>query len=74
MKLIRIIFFILFATVICSVHVHAQAGLFNTDDLSHVNIDNYSDDELTGILQKANESGISQPAVIKIGCRQGITC
>jgi protein involved in polysaccharide export with SLBB domain len=72
MKLIRIIFFILFTTVICSVHVHAQAGLFNTDDLSHVNIDNYSDDEITAILQKANESEISQTQLLKLAADKGL--
>jgi protein involved in polysaccharide export with SLBB domain len=72
MKLIRIIFFILFTTVICSVHVHAQAALFNTDDLSHVNIDDYSDEEIAAILQKANETGISQAQLLKLAADKGL--
>jgi protein involved in polysaccharide export with SLBB domain len=72
MKLIRIIFFILFTTVICSVHVYAQAALFNTDDLSHINIDDYSDEEIAAILQKANETGISQAQLLKLAADKGL--
>ncbi|MEO7119992.1 MAG: SLBB domain-containing protein, partial [Ginsengibacter sp.] len=46
--------------------------LFNTDDLSHINIDNYSDDEISGILQKATESRISQTQLLKLAAGKGL--
>ena len=72
MKVVRIIFFILFATLIYSPRVQAQINLLNSNDLSHVNIDDYSDDELGSMLKKANESGISAPQLLKSVADRGL--
>jgi protein involved in polysaccharide export with SLBB domain len=72
MKIARIFFFILFATVICSARVEAQVNLFNTNDLRFVNIDDYSDDELASMLQKATESGLSTTQLLKLVADRGL--
>lgn len=72
MKVVRIIFFILFATLIYSPRVQAQINLLNSNDLSHVNIDDYSDDELASMLKKANESGISASQLLKLVADKGL--
>ena len=51
MRIVRIIVFILFTILIIN-QVHAQTSLFNSNDLSQVNIDDYSDDELASMIRK----------------------
>jgi len=66
MKIARIIFLSLFITLIYSTRVDAQVNLFTSNDLSHVNIDDYSDDQLASMVKKANESGTSIPQLLEL--------
>src|ERR1017187_977349 len=72
MKISGIVLFVFLLTLLCSVKVYAQNNLFNSNDLSSINIDNYSDDEIASILQKANESGISETQLYKILANKGM--
>ena len=55
-----------------STRVHAQTSLFNSNDLSQVNIDDYSDDELASMTRKATESGISVSQLLKLVADKGL--
>lgn len=72
MKIVGIILFVLCTTLFCSTKVHAQASLFNSNDLSNVNIDNYSDDDLNAMLKKATESGMSESQLLKLVSDRGL--
>ena len=72
MKIARIVLFVLCTTLFCSARVHAQISLFNSNDLSKVNIDNYSDDELNAMLKKATESGMSESQLLKLVSDRGL--
>ncbi len=72
MKISGVILFLFLSTLLCSVKVNAQNNLFNSNDLSNINIDNYSDDEIASMLQKANESGISQTQLLKLVADKGL--
>lgn len=71
-KIARIVLFVLCTTLFCSTRVHAQISLFNSNDLSKVNIDNYSDDELNSMLKKATESGMSEPQLLNLVSDRGL--
>ncbi len=71
MRVFRItLFFIII--VVCYNKVHAQTNLLNINDLSAVNIDNYSDDDLKAMIQRAKESGLTQSQIIKIAIDKGL--
>jgi protein involved in polysaccharide export with SLBB domain len=72
MKIVRIILYILFVTLICSTEVHAQISLLNTKDLSNINIDNYSDNDLLSALNEATQSGMSQSQFLKLISDRGM--
>ena len=72
MKIARIVLFVLCTTLFCSTRAHAQISLFNSNDLSKVNIDNYSDDDLNSMLKKATESGMSEPQLLKLVSDRGL--
>lgn len=72
MKITGIVLFTLFITFFCSVKVNAQNNLFNVNDLSNVNIDNYSDEDINAMLQKATESGISETQLLKLAADKGL--
>ena len=47
-------------------------SLLTTQDLSSVNIDNYSDADLISLLNQANESGLSESQVLKLASQKGL--
>jgi len=72
MKIIRIALIVLLAGCIFAVKVQAQSGLLNSADISQVNVDNYSDDQLVAMLKKANDSGISETQLYKLLADKGL--
>ena len=72
MKVVRIIFLILFTTLIYSTGVKAQANLFNSSDLTYVNIDDYSDVDLAAMLKKGRESGMSITQLLQLLSEKGL--
>jgi protein involved in polysaccharide export with SLBB domain len=72
MKVVRIIFFILFATLIYSTPLQAQINLFSSKDLSQVNIDDYTDAQIASMLKRATESGMTVPQLIKLVSDKGL--
>lgn len=72
MKITRIVLFILFTLFFCNTKVHAQVNLFDANNLSNINIDDYSDADLTSLLNKAQESGISESQLYKLAAEKGM--
>ena len=72
MKIIKTVLFVLFTTLFCSIHLHAQNSLFDTKDLSNIKIDNYSDDEIMSFYNKAIQSGISESQLYKTVAERGL--
>ena len=72
MKVTGIVLFTLFIIFFCSVKLSAQNNLFTVQDLSNVNIDNYSDEDISAMLQKANKSGISETQLLKLAADKGL--
>jgi hypothetical protein len=72
MKMVKTVLFVLFATLFCSIHLHAQNSLFDTKDLSNVKIDNYSDDELMSFYNRAIGSGISESQLYTMAADRGL--
>ena len=72
MRILRITVMILFIVFICNNHIDAQINLFNTNDLSTANIDNYSDAELLSFYNKAIESGLSESQLYKAASDRGL--
>lgn len=64
--------FILFIILICGYSSFAQNSLLDSKDLSNVNIDNYSDNELLSLYNKAQASGLSNSQLIKIISDKGL--
>ena len=58
--------------IFCSNQLHAQNSLLDIQDLSQVNIDNYSDSQLLSLYNKAVESGISESQLYKIAQEKGL--
>jgi protein involved in polysaccharide export with SLBB domain len=72
MKAIRVISLVLFTVLICLTRADAQINLLNSNDLRYANIDDYSDYELTALLKKANESGISNTQLLRTLSEKGL--
>src|SRR5215207_437109 len=72
MKVVRIIFLILFITLIYSTSVQAQANLFNSSDLTYVNIDDYNDVDLAEMLKKGREAGMSITQLLQLLSQKGL--
>ena len=72
MKIFKISFCILFTLLSFSNKLTAQISLFNTSDLSNVNVDDYNDEEILNIYNKALESGISEPQLYKMVAERGL--
>jgi len=71
MKITGIVLFVLI-TVFFSKQSLAQSTLLNTNNLENVNIDNYSDEELTSMLKKATQSGLSESQLLKLVSDRGL--
>jgi len=67
------VFFIILGMIGFS-HSYAQTGsaLLTTSDLSNTKIDDYSDEELLSMYQKATESGLSEAQLLKIAFDKGL--
>ncbi|MEO8568812.1 MAG: SLBB domain-containing protein [Ginsengibacter sp.] len=72
MKIAGIVLFVLITSLFCSTEAHAQINLFNANDLSIINIDNYSDDDIAALLNQAVESGLSESQLFKIVAEKGL--
>lgn len=72
MKLVATVLFVLITMLFCSTKLYAQNSLFDLKDLSNVNIDNYSDDELISFYNKAAETGMSELQLYKIISDKGL--
>lgn len=72
MKISGIVLLVLITTLFCSIGVHAQTNIFKINDLSNINIDNYSDAELIDMYQKATESGLSENQLYKLAAQKGL--
>jgi protein involved in polysaccharide export with SLBB domain len=56
----------------CSNQLLAQNSLFESTDLSHVNIDDFNDGQIAAFYNKALESGLTQPQVYKMVSQRGL--
>ena len=72
MKILKISVCILFTLLSFSNKLTAQISLFNTSDLSNVNVDDYNDEEILNIYNRALESGISEPQLYKMVAERGL--
>lgn len=72
MKFFKAILIVILVTFFCASQTQAQTTLFNSADLSTVNIDDYNDNELITMLQKANESGLSETDLYRIAAQRGM--
>jgi protein involved in polysaccharide export with SLBB domain len=63
---------ILFVILICGNSSFAQNSLLDLKDLSNVNIDNYSDQELLSLYSKAISSGVSASQLYTIVAERGL--
>jgi protein involved in polysaccharide export with SLBB domain len=72
MKIVKRVLFVLFVILFCSNQLHAQNSLFETQDLSHTNIDDYSDSQLLGFYNKAVEAGITESQLYKMVAQRGL--
>ncbi len=72
MKISGIILVILFSTLCFCSQVHAQVNIFNSNDLSNTNIDDYSDDQLAAMYQKAIASGLSETQLYDAAANKGL--
>lgn len=72
MKLVRIIALLSVLFLAFSVRLQAQNTLLTTSDLSNVNIDSYSDDQIAEVLKKANDAGVSEVQLYSILSGKGL--
>lgn len=72
MKLVGIVLFVLITTLFGSSQAHAQINLFNAKDLSNINIDNYTDDDLTTMYNRAMDNGITESQLYRLVAERGL--
>jgi protein involved in polysaccharide export with SLBB domain len=72
MKTVRGVLFVLFTILFCSNQLHAQNSLSEVQDLSHINIDDFSDSQLISFHNKAIESGISESQFYQMVSDRGL--
>lgn len=72
MKLLIKIFVVLILVCTCFTKVQAQVNLFNQSDLSNVNIDNYSDEDIIAMYKKASAAGLSESQILKFAVSKGL--
>ena len=73
MKLVGIVLFILIATLFGSRQVQAQINLLNAKDLRNINIDDYTDDDLTSMYNRAIDNGISESQIYRVVAERGLS-
>lgn len=72
MKLVGIVLFILITTLFGSSKAQAQINLLNAKDLSNINIDDYTDDDLTSMYSRAIDNGISESQIYRVVAERGL--
>ena len=72
MKIVIRVLFVLFTIIFCSNQLHAQNSLLDIQDLSQINIDDYSDSQLLALYNKTVESGISEAQLYTIAAQKGL--
>ena len=72
MKIVKRVLFVLFVILFCSNQLHAQNSLFETQNLSHTNIDDYSDSQLINFYNKAKEAGFTESQLYKMVAQRGL--
>ena len=72
MKAVGMVLFILVAILAYSSNVRAQINLFNTRDLSNINVDDYTDDNLISMYSKAIDAGVSESQLYKMAKERGL--
>ncbi len=72
MKIVGIVLFVLIVMLFFSKHSCAQTNIFNSKDLSNIHIDDYTDDDLTSMYNRAVESGISETQLYKLISERGL--
>ena len=72
MEIVKRVLFVLFMIIFCSNQLHAQNSLLDTEDLSQIEIDNYSDNQIMAFYNKAIESGIDESQFLKIAEQKGM--
>lgn len=73
MTIAKKVLFALFVLLFCSTQLHAQNGLFNMQDLSQIDIDNYSNNDLISFYNKAVEAGITESQLYKVASERGLS-
>ena len=72
MEIVKRVLFVLSIIIFCSNQLHAQNSLLDNEDLSQVNIDDYSDSQIMAFYNKAIESGIGESQFLKIAEERGM--
>lgn len=72
MKLVGIVLFVLLEILFGSSQVHAQNNLLNAKDLSGIHIDDYSDDDLASMYNRAMDNGLSESQLYKAVAERGL--
>ncbi len=72
MKIVKRVLFVLFVILFCSNQLHAQNSLFENQDLSKINIDDYSDSQLIAFYNKAMETGLTESQLYKMVTQKGL--
>lgn len=72
MKKAGIFLSVLFLLFFCSVGTDAQINILSQEDLSAINIDDYSDNEINAMYSKAIENGLTEPQLLKIVAQKGL--
>lgn len=72
MKFSKIVFIFLISFVLISVQARAQTEFFSNEDLSSIHIENYSDEEIASIYQKAISTGLSENQLYKLASEKGL--
>ena len=72
MKIVKRVLFVLFVILSCSNQLHAQNSLFESQDLSKTNIDDYSDSQLIAFYNKAKETGLTESQLYKMVAQKGL--
>lgn len=72
MKIVKNVLFVLFIILICSNQLHAQNTLLDTKDLSQVNTDDLTDQQIISLYNKGVESGITETDFYKLLKEKGL--
>lgn len=72
MNIVRLTLFVFLCLCAFSINTVAQSNLLTTEDLSKVDIDNYSDDALASMFNRATQSGLSETQLLTLASQKGL--